>query len=53
MFDRRVLLVTGKGGVGKTTIATALALAARDRGLRVMLVQLGNVDNVGPIFGQP
>jgi len=53
LFDRRLLLVTGKGGVGKTTIATALALAARDRGLRVMLVQLGNVDNVGPIFGQP
>lgn len=51
LFDRRVLLVTGKGGVGKTTIAVGLALAARDRGLQVLLVQLSKVDNIGPIFG--
>jgi anion-transporting ArsA/GET3 family ATPase len=52
LFDRRVLLVTGKGGSGKTTIATALAMAARDRGLKVLLVQLGKNDYVGPIFGR-
>jgi anion-transporting ArsA/GET3 family ATPase len=50
LFDRRVLLVTGKGGAGKTTIATALAMAARDRGLKVLLVQLGQGDYLGPIF---
>ena len=50
LFDRRVLLVTGKGGAGKTTIATALATAARDRGFKVLLIQLGREDNVGPIF---
>lgn len=47
-----MLLVTGKGGVGKTTVAAALAVAARDRGLRVLLVQLGRIDNIGPIFGK-
>jgi len=52
LFKRRVLLVTGKGGVGKTTVAAALAVAARDRGLRVLLVQLGRIDNIGPIFGK-
>jgi len=52
LFDRRVLLVTGKGGVGKTTIAVGLAIAARNRGLNVLLVQLGRADNVGPIFNK-
>ncbi len=52
LFKRRLLLVTGKGGVGKTTIAAGLAMAARDRGLNVLLVQLGKIDNIGPIFGQ-
>ncbi|MDP8223780.1 MAG: ArsA family ATPase [Candidatus Lernaella stagnicola] len=52
LFRRRLLLVTGKGGVGKTTIAAGLAVAARDRGLNVLLVQLGKIDNIGPIFGK-
>ncbi len=33
----RILLVTGKGGVGKTTVAAATALAAADRGHRVLV----------------
>jgi anion-transporting ArsA/GET3 family ATPase len=52
LFQRRLLLVTGKGGVGKTTIAAALAVAARDRGKNVLLAQLGKIDNIGPIFGK-
>lgn len=52
LFQRRLLLVTGKGGVGKSTIAAALAVAARERGLKVLLVQLGQMDNLGPIFGK-
>jgi len=31
LYDRQLLFVTGKGGVGKTTVAAALALAARRR----------------------
>lgn len=33
--------VTGKGGVGKSTIAAALAVAAAERGARVLAIELG------------
>lgn len=33
----RILLVTGKGGVGKTTVAASTALAAADRGYRTLV----------------
>jgi len=38
---RRLVFVTGKGGTGKTTVATALALGLADRGHRVLLAELG------------
>ena len=38
LLDRRVLFLGGKGGVGKTTCAAALALAARRAGKKVLLV---------------
>ena len=36
-FERRFLFVTGKGGVGKTTVAAGLARALSRRGRRVLL----------------
>jgi anion-transporting ArsA/GET3 family ATPase len=39
LFDRRLLVIAGKGGVGRTTVACALALAAARRGKRVLLAQ--------------
>lgn len=45
LLDKRMVLVSGKGGVGKTTVATALALHAARQGRRVLLAQLeSNVD---------
>ena len=35
----RVLIVAGKGGVGKTTVCAALALMAADAGLSVLVVE--------------
>ena len=35
--DRRLLYVTGKGGVGKTTVAAALGLAAAQAGRRTIV----------------
>jgi len=34
LLDRTLLYVTGKGGVGKTTVAASLGLAAAARGRR-------------------
>lgn len=40
IWDRRLILVTGKGGVGKTTITAALARSARNTGRRVLLAEV-------------
>ncbi len=53
LFSRRVVFITGKGGVGKTTIASALAVAARERGLRTLLVEVGVTENLCQIFKKP
>jgi len=40
ILQRRVLVVSGKGGAGKSTVAAALALAARNAGERVLLAEV-------------
>ena len=41
LLERRLVIVTGKGGTGKTTVAAALALAASQRGKRVLVAEVG------------
>lgn len=53
LLDRRVLFVGGKGGVGKTTCASALALAAADSTKRCLLVSTDPAHSLGDIFGRP
>jgi anion-transporting ArsA/GET3 family ATPase len=40
LLDRKLVFVTGKGGVGKTTIAAALAWLAADRGKRTLVCEM-------------
>jgi CO dehydrogenase nickel-insertion accessory protein CooC1 len=40
LLARRLVVLTGKGGVGKSTVGAAIALAARARGKRVLLVEV-------------
>ena len=41
-LDRRVWLLTGKGGVGRTALSAACALFAARRGKRVLLTEIGD-----------
>ncbi len=53
LLDKRVVVVTGKGGVGKTTVALALALEGARRGRRTLLAELAGSHQVSAAFGQP
>ena len=59
LLDRRLLFVTGKGGVGKTTVAAALADLAVRRGKRTLICamdgkqSLAEAYDVAPLGFQP
>lgn len=46
LLDCRLIIVTGKGGCGKTTVAASVALSAARRGLRVALVEMGRDEHL-------
>jgi hypothetical protein len=46
----RVLIVAGKGGVGKTTVAAAAAVAAAGLGLDVMLIEVEGKHGLAGVF---
>jgi anion-transporting ArsA/GET3 family ATPase len=50
LLDRRFLFVVGKGGVGKTTVATGLALAASRRDKKVLLALVNCKERVSRIL---
>lgn len=50
LLDRRLLLFTGKGGVGKTTLVAAIALEAARRGSRPLIVELGHRASLEGVF---
>jgi anion-transporting ArsA/GET3 family ATPase len=50
LLDKRLLFVTGKGGVGKSTVAIALGLVAARRGLRTIVAELASQERVQGLF---
>jgi arsenite-transporting ATPase len=48
----RILLVTGKGGSGKTTVAASTALRAADRGARTLVVSTDGAHSLGDSLGR-
>lgn len=53
LLDKRVLFFGGKGGVGKTTSASAMSLAASQAGKRVLLVSTDPAHSTSDIFERP
>ena len=51
LLERKLLVVAGKGGVGRTTIASAIGLLAADRGLRTLVVEVAHQDRLPELFG--
>src|SRR5436305_531396 len=50
LLDRRLVFVTGKGGVGKSTVATALGMLAARHGLRTIVAELSAQERVSRAF---
>ncbi len=50
LLKRQILLVTGKGGVGKSTVAAAFALVASRRGQRTLFVELDRDTSLDGLF---
>jgi anion-transporting ArsA/GET3 family ATPase len=51
LFDRRLLILSGKGGVGRTTVAAALARAAVHAGKRVLVAQMDSPERLARLLG--
>jgi anion-transporting ArsA/GET3 family ATPase len=53
LIDLRLLVLSGKGGVGRTTVAAAIARAAAATGRRVLIAQTDAVERLGKMLGRP
>ena len=53
ILDRRLIFVTGKGGTGKTTVASALALLAASRGKKVLICEVDAKGEMAAYYEAP
>lgn len=53
LADRRLVFVTGKGGVGKTTVAAALGIALARSGRRTIVCEVAAQHRVAQLLGAP
>ena len=53
LLDKRLLFVTGKGGVGKSTVSAALALKAARDGKRVLVCEVRAHERISALLGKP
>src|SRR6478736_5115367 len=50
LLDKRLVIVTGKGGVGKSTVALALGMAGASAGKRTIVCEVGAQEGVSRAF---
>jgi anion-transporting ArsA/GET3 family ATPase len=53
VFDRRLILVVGKGGVGRSTVAAAIASRSAGQGCQTLLFEANANDRFGTYFDKP
>lgn len=53
LFEKRFVVNTGKGGVGKSTLSAAMALAAARKNKRVLAIELNTKERISRLFGRP
>jgi anion-transporting ArsA/GET3 family ATPase len=51
LLDGKLVIFTGKGGVGKTSLSAALAQCAVERSQRVLLAEVRSSRRIPPLFG--
>ena len=51
LIDGKLAIFTGKGGVGKTSLSTALAMYAQKQGQRVLIAEVRSSRRIPPLFG--
>ncbi len=51
LFRRRLLIVSGKGGVGKTSVSLALARLAADAGKKVIIAEINSEGQAAHLLG--
>jgi anion-transporting ArsA/GET3 family ATPase len=50
LIDKRMIFVTGKGGVGKSTVAAALGVAAAREGKRTIVCEVAQQERISRLF---
>jgi anion-transporting ArsA/GET3 family ATPase len=53
ILERDLIYVTGKGGVGRSTVCAALGLAGADLGRRTIVCEVAEQDRLSRAFGRP
>jgi len=51
IFEKRLLLISGKGGVGKSTVCASFALTASRMGKKVLVVEMDEKERISRLFG--
>lgn len=50
LYSRRLVIVSGKGGVGKSTVSAAIGMASAGRGLRTLLIEVAAQERMSLLF---
>ncbi len=53
LLAHQLLIVSGKGGVGKTTLSLALGLIAAEKGIRTLIAEINSEEQVSQILERP